>query len=200
MHTALKVGIGLFLAWGAWHWLAYRPVVHGPGVVAPEAPIQTAITGVKPFQVKDYTITPLAKFNLEARILSRTGYSYGREADLSPLDLALGWGAMSDETILAHFSITQSGRFYYWSTRQFPIPRAEVVQNSANMHMIPADAAVADTLQRFRVGEVVKLRGYLVQVQAPDGWHWNSSLTRDDSGAGACELIWVEAAEGSEQS
>lgn len=196
MHTGVKIAITLLVLWGLWQWLAYRPVTHGPGVVAPEIPIQTALSDTASFKFKDYTVTPLAQFELEARILSRAGYSSGREAELSPLDLALGWGPMSDESVLEYFSITQSGRFYYWSARQLPIPRAEVVQNSANMHLIPADAEVAATLQDFRVGEVVKLRGYLVQVQAPDGWHWRSSLTRSDSGAGACELIWVEAATG----
>jgi hypothetical protein len=28
--------------------------------------------------------------------------------------------------------------------------------------------------------------------RAPDGWRWRSSLTREDTGAGACELVWVE--------
>jgi hypothetical protein len=38
---------------------------------------------------------------------------------------------------------------------------------------------------------VVALSGYLVRVTAADGWHWNSSMTRSDSGHGACELVWV---------
>jgi len=42
-----------------------------------------------------------------------------------------------------------------------------------------------------RVGQVVALRGYLVRVQSPDGWRWNSSMTRSDSGNGACEVVWV---------
>ncbi len=25
----------------------------------------------------------------------------------------------------------------------------------------------------------------------PCGWHWRSSLTRDDTGPGACELVYV---------
>jgi hypothetical protein len=34
-----------------------------------------------------------------------------------------------------------------------------------------------------------------VDVSAPDGWQWRSSRTRTDSGAGACEVIWVEDVE-----
>jgi len=43
-----------------------------------------------------------------------------------------------------------------------------------------------------RTGQIVALSGYLVRVQGPDGWHWNSSMTRSDSGNGACELVWVQ--------
>jgi hypothetical protein len=32
----------------------------------------------------------------------------------------------------------------------------------------------------------------LVRVEGQDGFIWSSSLSRDDTGAGACELIWLE--------
>jgi hypothetical protein len=34
--------------------------------------------------------------------------------------------------------------------------------------------------------------GYLVEVRGRDGFRWRSSLTREDTGNGACELVWVE--------
>jgi hypothetical protein len=40
---------------------------------------------------------------------------------------------------------------------------------------------------------VVTLRGRLVEASGADGWRWRSSLTREDSGAGACELVLVDA-------
>jgi hypothetical protein len=43
-----------------------------------------------------------------------------------------------------------------------------------------------------RTGSVVRLEGYLVEARADDGWRWRSSLTREDTGNGACELVWVE--------
>ena len=59
------------------------------------------------------------------------------------------------------------------------------------MHLIPSDAASAEALHRVQQGEHVRIDGWLVQANAPDGWHWRSSLTRDDVGAGACEVIYV---------
>lgn len=61
------------------------------------------------------------------------------------------------------------------------------------MHLIPADAGVRAMLDRVRPGEVVRIEGFLVDASRPDGWHWNSSLTREDTGNGACELVYVES-------
>jgi hypothetical protein len=66
----------------------------------------------------------------------------------------------------------------------------DIVRSSANMHMIPADDAVAAALRRIERGDRVRIDGWLVQIEAKD-WRWRSSLTRDDSGGGACELVYV---------
>jgi len=99
---------------------------------------------------------------------------------------------MSDERVLKHLSIRQTNRFYIWSASVLPIPEQEIIVSSANMHLIPADKGIGDAIGRVRVGQIVTMGGYLVRVDSRDGWHWTSSLTRTDSGAGACELVWVE--------
>jgi hypothetical protein len=38
---------------------------------------------------------------------------------------------------------------------------------------------------------VVRITGQLVEARDTNGGHWRSSLTREDSGNGACELIRV---------
>jgi hypothetical protein len=166
----------------------------GPGIVAADPPVQTRPVRAEPFDLAGYRLTPLADFRIRARVLSRREYRFDREADLSPLDLALGWGRMSDADVLADIDITQSGRWYRWRAERLPIPRRELETHSTNVHLIPADAAIADTLDRIAQGQVVELTGRLVRVDAADGWRWISSLTRDDTGQGACELIYVERA------
>ena len=163
----------------------------GPGVFAADMPVQNNLDSPKQFQKGEYTITELASFEIKAKILGKKNYFTGRESDLSPVDLALGWGRMSDESVLEHFDITQSGRWYRWKTDAFPIPRREVESSSANMHMIPADSSVKDRIQSTKKGQIIQLRGSLVKVSADDGWYWRSSLTRNDTGDGACEIIWV---------
>ena len=39
------------------------------------------------------------------------------------------------------------------------------------------------------------LARFALTARAADGWRWVSSLTREDTCAGACELIWVERLE-----
>ncbi len=165
----------------------------GPGVLAAAPPVQSAIATPVSYQLKGYAVTELAAFQLQAKVLSKTNYYFDRESDISPTDLALGWGRMSDEALLAQFSISQSGRFYRWRVKEYPIPHDEIVSSSANMHLIPANDSVAKVITKIRKGDLISLSGSLVEaVSVNDDWRWRSSLTRGDAGAGACELIWVE--------
>lgn len=139
----------------------------------------------------DFDVRPVAHFQTEARVLGRRDYRRGTEAELSPTDLALGWGPMADPAVLDSIRIRQSGRFYYWSTDEFPIPRRTLEQSSANMHMIPATPEIARELSRVRPDEVIFLEGLLVDIDRDDGWRWRSSRTRSDTGAGACEIVLI---------
>ncbi|MBD8878906.1 hypothetical protein IHE49_00260 [Rhodanobacter sp. 7MK24] len=182
----------LLVLWGGWSWWHMRPLHPGPGELAPDDPVQTALdTPMEPIHFGDFTLTPRAKFDLVARVLSTEHYRFDAGAALVPEDFAFGWGRMSDSAILKDIDISQSGRFYYWSVRQFPIPRREIETHSANMHLIPADVGVRRALGRIRVGQVVALDGFLVDADRAGGWHWRTSMTRDDTGDGACELFYV---------
>ncbi len=181
------------LVFGAWQWWSSRSIEHTPGELVADEPQQTSISGSPPqFEKNGYTITALANFELNGRVLGVEHYRFDREADLAPVDLALGWGPMSDSAVLSKVSISQGGRVYFWHGDEFPIPRRAIETHSANMHLIPADADVAKKFDDVHVGSIVSLAGYLVEARAGDGWHWRSSLTREDTGAGACELIWVQ--------
>ena len=181
------------ISYGAYQHFSHRPVIHGNGIIASQQPVQNS-TNSSNFKLNGYTITPLESFEIEARVLSTEHYSFDREADLAPVDLALGWGKMSDEAILKDIKISQSNRFYFWHVNEFPIPRREIETNSANMHMIPADSIIEKVLEGIKAGQRVKLSGYLVQADSSDGWHWKSSLSREDTGNGSCELVYVKSA------
>ena len=166
----------------------------GSGVMVSETPRQENIDSPASFRIDEYTITEIAKFEIKAKVLSKKNYRTGREADLSPTDLALGWGKMSDESILEKIKISQSNRWYWWKVDSFPIPRRQIETQSANMHLIPANDSVANVIGKIRKGDIIEISGSLVNVISNnDGWRWKSSQTRNDRGHGACELIWVES-------
>lgn len=156
-----------------------------------EQPIQKN-TAVPVIQRGGYEIQPVARYEILAKVLSVERYRFGREADLSPVDFALGWGPMSDNAITKKLNISQNNRFYsyHWSGAP-PIDPALIIRNSANVHLVPADDDIKARLFKVSKGEIVMLKGYLINVLHSDGWRWHSSLTREDSGAGACELMWV---------
>jgi len=158
-----------------------------------EEPLQSAPASRHPFQHGKYTLTPLADYTLTARVLSREDYRFDASAGLSPTDLALGWGRMSDERVYGGLGIRQSGRFYHyrWGPDGPPIPKDEIVRCSANVHIIPADKSVERALAQIEEGDVVHLSGQLIEANRLDGWRWRSSLTRTDSGDGACEVLFV---------
>ena len=62
------------------------------------------------------------------------------------------------------------------------------MNSSANVDLIPADDAIADQISALHVGNVVQIECRLVNIKSFDNWRMTSSLTRLDSGAGACEI------------
>jgi hypothetical protein len=185
----------LVAAFAVHHYWTGRAIDPGPGEIAPHEPVQLDLHGGREFEFKGYRMTALAEFEVEARVLSARRYRSDANAELSPIDLALGWGPMSASENLAAIDISQSGRFYRWSTHDPPIPMELISRHSANMHIIPADASVEAALAGVRTGHLVRLHGELVKAERGDGWRWKSSLTRRDAGGGACEVVFVRRIE-----
>lgn len=156
-------------------------------------PVQTNLQAKQEIRFKEYSIFPQADFDIEARVLSSRRYFFGKEADLAPVDLALGWRQMSDCRLLKSLKITQQFRWYYYRWKGAPpIPPKDIISSSANMHLIPATPEVSRIIKRVRRGDIVRFSGALVNVSDRTGWHWNSSMKRTDTGDHSCEVVWVE--------
>jgi hypothetical protein len=196
LKTRLFLAICIFaIAWGAYDLWSDRALRQPEGILVPRAPSQISTEGtrVPSFEKAGHAIKPLAKYEITARVLSKERYRWDRGAKLVPFDIAVGWGPMSDTAIIKQIRLSQDNRFLNWRAKSFPIPYEEMSRSAANMHLIAGGDLVAKTISRLRPGQVISMRGFLVEAVGSDGGVWRSSLSREDTGGGACELMWVES-------
>jgi hypothetical protein len=192
-HPLLKVLFAVYVVWGGWNWYIGRPVHRPDGILAPAEPRQGDVASVVPSQIGRWTLTPRATYQITARILGVERYHVDFLAPLVPEDLALGWGPLSDNRILKGMDISQANRFYFWrSTPGTLVSKEDIISHSANTHVIPESPLIARQLSHLRPGQVVTLSGLLVDGKRDDGAWIKSSLSRTDTGAGACEVLLVQ--------
>jgi hypothetical protein len=188
----MKKLLGLLLLLGAGWFYFHESPAQWRGMPAAADPLQSE-AGLPPaFAHGDYTITPLARYAVNAVVLARERYRNDAAAEIAPVDLALGWGPMSLAAVINDLSISQSGRWYeYRWKNEPPLEPGLIASHSANTHCLPANDVVRKELLAVKRHEVVSLEGYLVQVNGPNNYRWRSSLTRTDTAGGACEVFWI---------
>ena len=113
------------------------------------------------------------------------------------MDLALVWGKLTEPDYDRYLQYSQSNRWYFFRFQAgAPFDMRYVIEHSSNHHLIPANANVRAALSMVRKKQLIVLEGYLVNLRGVyhggEVW-WNTSLTRDDTAAGACELFYVKS-------
>jgi len=110
---------------------------------------------------------------------------------------------LSDRQIYEQFKFSEmgsplTGRFVFPDIRpgsdMAKLPFDEVVafllQNLTHVHTIPGDGLVASRLSGIRPGQLVHLRGVLVDTVAPSRALYRTSLQLFDYD---CEIMWVDS-------
>lgn len=194
--------------------LIITALVSGLGIyLAIDMPVGTKITSIidtwpDPYQEKidaktitiklakgNIFISPIASFQISAKVLSKKKYFRNWDGKISPYDLALGWGGLTDTKLKKMIKYSQWGRFYFYKYKQdSPFNSDYISQHSSNCHIIPANKNLRKALKYIKKNQYVKLDGFLVNVNGsyknyPLSWH--SSVTRTDTGDGACEIIYI---------
>lgn len=62
----------------------------------------------------------------------------------------------------------------------------------SNNHLISDDDDVRDRVRDIRIGDQIRVQGYLVSYASPNSGPRGTSTTRTDTGDGACETIYVQ--------
>jgi hypothetical protein len=178
-------------------------------VLATEEPWQREVAHPQGYRIREYELAELAYFDATGLVLSTCAYpisTVDKESHrslLSPLDVALGWGEMSNPAVLSHFCYYQAKRFFNIASYTSYTNEAAKIHpywHVANIHIIPATAAVTRALSSLHPNMMVRLVGSLVEVrQVRNGYKspiiWKSSLVRTDEGDGACELLYLKRLE-----
>lgn len=164
-----------------------------------KAPEQTPVSGEAELQLtaagSDFVLGKLARYRVAARVLSRERYYWGWQSRLSPLDLALGWGYMSDPRVDRFIDWRQGGRWYFYTwSGESPYRKEDIRSESSNVHIVPGSSNLRRALLQIERGDVVELSGALIYARRAQRQtvEWRSSLSRTDSGGGACELMLVD--------
>lgn len=205
LETHWRILIGILIAFGAINWFLYeREIAHPPGILINQMP-QVSDTLRSPWVDGDgLRYQPVARLEISARLLSRNNVSLGSWDHISPVDLGLGWGAMSDSAILDQLDIAQynaplgGSRFLafnirddaeirHWTRKR----RAELFRQLTHVHAIPASSEIAEQLKHMRPGLLIKLDGLLVNVTDPQG----RALLKTSTilGDHDCEIMWVRS-------
>ncbi|MDD5132513.1 MAG: hypothetical protein PHH44_07635 [bacterium] len=175
---------------------------------ATQAPLQKPTASQKPIVfTKDgyaYELTPLFNYTVNALLVHKLNYksfSIYKYASAFPMDVSLVWGSNLATKVYQSKKLRfwQDGRFTYWQYE------AGIEVNSteiANEHLIVNNQAIEQKMNSLNVGDQVKIKGQLVNVTAintgpvsidkPRLYKWQTSTVRNDTGAGACEIIYVE--------
>ena len=191
---AAKLTVLALMAGIVWLFMLGRPIRHPAGVLVPNPPAQKDIPPKALPSVAGWNLTAVAEYHLRGRVLGTKRYRSGVQSELVPVDVAVGWGRMSDQSVLDQFTLSMTNRFFFYEWSEAPaIPPDEIKVSAGNNHIIAATDEVRRAINSLRLGHIVTMDGYIVNAAGPGGATWNSSVRRDDTGNGACELFYVQS-------
>jgi hypothetical protein len=149
------------------------------------------------------TLMPVAEFETRGRVLNIERFKPYQSLvnwvpGLRPAthDIGLGYGPMTDTANVRLFNFAHEGTTNGLRAL-FPRPRGAMTREEfdrlipymTNVHVIPASNAIYDQLRRVRHGELVTLRGKLVNFRYAGGYIAQTSVTAGDLD---CEIMWLE--------
>jgi hypothetical protein len=157
-------------------------------------PVQTDLAEHKTETVSgeegDVELTLLAEYVVEGVVKGTKKYA-DYPSQVAKYDFALAWGDLNKSEIDEHIKYSQSGRWcHYQFSPECHVDQQYISTHSANVHLIHQNQEILRQIKKVRKNDHVQLGGYLVEVHFKDG-PWKSSLTRTDTGNGACEIMYV---------
>lgn len=156
-------------------------------------------TQAEPFIIErkgyQFTVKPLAEFDISALVVSKKKYFSGIDADIVPLDLGVCWGDVAKPEYLKSLQFQQYMRFLIYRIKgALPFGYDYIGTHAGNIHIVPGNNRIKKVALSLGKKDKIRMQGYLISIRSNNYKYLytrNSSLTREDTGDGACEVMWV---------
>jgi hypothetical protein len=161
----------------------------------PEIPVQDDVSARRSFRDGNFTIDVLAGYDIYGTIVHRASNYYDSLSSISSLDLGIAFGDfVRHPDLLDRFRFGQVDRVIYikpkGAMRGDDDWWTQYTWQVSNNHLIFSNSELATVVRAASVGDRVRLKGYLIRASTAN-LTAISSLTRYDTGLGACEIIFV---------
>lgn len=168
-----------------------------------DAPPKQGPTREPPFRVDSngvsYAIRPLHAYELYGRVVSMRhhdgDYMVHRlwNDHLNVADLCVIWGRNAAELDLQQFRFRNGEFTCFVETDSRAAWQTFAMDGLANNHLLADQPHIREAIRSARIGDQIHLTGWLAEYANADGFHRGSSTSRDDTGNGACETIYVRS-------
>jgi hypothetical protein len=165
-----------------------------------QAPTQKK-TDQEPFPVLlnnvGYRVEPLYDYDLHGLVVSYQHHDGDRmmhrlwNDHLNVADLCVVWGNNATGLDLNAFEFWNGQFTCFFRTRDSAAWRHFDESGISNNHLITDDGYLRDLIENVRIGDQIRVQGWLASYSNGDGFHRGTSTTRSDEGNGACETIYV---------
>ncbi len=106
-------------------------------------------------------------------------------------DFCVVWGASANLEILADFEFRNAQFTCYWQTKTQNAWDQFNQDKISNNHLISINEDIRATIDEIKIGDQIYIKGWLSHYTNPVGYERRTSITRTDTGNGACETILV---------
>lgn len=185
--------IALFIMIAAGYFLYTSfPESHGPGIIAKNEPGIERLAWQEPITYKGATIKPVKQITAEVRVIKRKHYYFDSFARYSPIDVLAGWKELSDERNLDYLYFSLDNRSYQLNYTKPPIDLSIIASQTDLWHLIPANADVENEMDEIRNGNIIYIKGMLVNIENDTDYEFVSATELDKNGSQKGFNIWVE--------
>jgi len=147
----------------------------------------------------NYRVEPQFDYDLHGLVVSLRHHDGDRMVHrlwndhLNVADVCVVWGRNATDLDLNDYDFSSGEFTCFVRTGDFGAWNRFDMHGLSNNHLITEDLYLRDQIESLRIGDQIRIRGWLASYSHGDGFLRGTSTTRTDEGNGACETIYVKS-------